>query len=159
MVVAVPAVDEHRCVVIVVQEDELLFAEDDEESVDEFGQLAHDEQVGPVAADAVTIVIWAHWVDDAAVEDGVVELGPSSNGAKDAECGKHEIPEYERRPQFISGTICHQISTNEYEQDIYGGDGERALPVARHPALVLFYVFSRLEAMLKAESERVVVAG
>ena len=69
VVVAVPAIDEDSGVVVVVQEDELLFAQDNKHGVDKLRQFAHDEHVDPESVDAVAAVIRADRVDETAIKD------------------------------------------------------------------------------------------
>lgn len=51
-----PAVDEHGGVVVPVQEDELLFPQNYEQSVDQLGHFAQDEQPRPATAHAVRVI-------------------------------------------------------------------------------------------------------
>lgn len=64
----VPGVDEHGGVVVPVQEDELLFAQDDEERVDEFDDFGECEEPCPAACYAHAVVLHAYCVFDAFLE-------------------------------------------------------------------------------------------
>lgn len=60
--VAVPHVDEHAHVMVPMQEDELLLAEDDEDCVTEFVHLRYGEHIRPEADGAVEVGRAAHRV-------------------------------------------------------------------------------------------------
>ena len=71
--VRVPAVEQHGHVVVPVQEEQGALARDDEEGVDELGDLGEDEQLDPEAAGAITeadLGVLAEVLLEAVVERG-----------------------------------------------------------------------------------------
>ena len=139
-----------------MEEDELLFAQHNEQSVYELGHLAQQEQPAPAAVDAVRVVVAAHRVLEAVRAQRVHELGPDARRAHEAEGGEHEVPGDERAPQVELVAAAHPRLAAEDERDVEQGVEEAELPVAQHPLLLRLHV-ALVEELLLVEEEAGVV--
>ena len=90
--VAVPHVDEHAHMMVPMQEDELLLAEDDEDCVTEFVHLRYGEHIRPEADGAVEVGRAAHRVLPTILPDHVHELGNGSDSAERTEDRQYGAP-------------------------------------------------------------------
>ena len=154
-----PAVDEHRGVMIPVEKDELLFAQHDEQRVDELGHFAQHEQPRPAAEHAVCVLIVAYGMLDTLVDESVHELGPDAHGAEQAEAGEHEVPRDQRLAQVEALARLHVVLTGEYGDDVDDGVDDAQIPVVPHPVLLHLDVLVVEELPLVEEQIRIVEAG
>ena len=159
VLVAVPAVDQNGRVVVPVQEDELLFAQHNKQSVNKLWQLAQHKHERPEAGYAVSVAVVAHAVDHAVLKQGPKEIGPHANCARDAEHGQDDVPRDEERAQLVLGSALHVVLAAEYEKDVGERGGDADPPVVGHPSGPVLGVFFVVEERLVAVCVFVCLVG
>ena len=145
--VVVPAVNEDGHVMIPVEEDELLLAEDDEVSVHELGALGKAEKEGPEAITAFT----HYFVADApfpAVGNQVLHmLHPLGHETTYAEQGQEQTPAKQRHAEFVPFPVLHPVLQPEYGHHVDGRDVEGVVPIVSHKIHRFLTVESALYAI------------
>ena len=133
--VAVPAVHEHGDVVVHVEEVELGLAQDDEERVEQFGELREGEEerphTGPHRPDVGARV--AHGVPPAPDVHHVERGRVDAQDGVEAEHAQGRAPHAEGRAQVVGRAVPHVPAPAEDQGQVEEGDVDGPVPVGVHP--------------------------
>ena len=145
--VVVPAVNEDGHVMIPVEEDELLLAEDDEVSVHELGALGKAEKEGPEAITAFTHYFVADATFPAVGNQVLHMLHPLGHETTYAEQGQEQTPAKQRHAEFVPFPVLHPVLQPEYGHHVDGRDVEGVVPIVSHKIHRFLTVESALYAI------------
>jgi len=153
----VPRVDEDGGVVVPMQEDERLFAQNDEDGVAQFWNFGQDEHGGPESRHFVLDDEAGHAdrVIQSVIGDDVQDFRYGTTGSDDTESGQHQIPGDERSAQFVTRSVGHPLLTGEDDQHVNADVVEADGPVRHKPHLGVRV----LKLIFKLEDVRVVGHG
>jgi hypothetical protein len=123
-----PAKQQHRNVVVPMQKHQFLFPQDDEQGVEELGNLGEDEQLHPQARAATSVHDFgtiAQKLVERKVLSIVHNVWHGTNHSPTTEEAEQEVPTRERPTQVEGLSVFHVPLAKEDEESVQNSEKHR----------------------------------